>query len=338
MTPYPKISIVTPSYNQGNYIEQTICSVLDQKYPNLEYFIFDGGSSDQTISVLKKYHKHITYWESCLDNGQSDAINKGLKLISGEIFNWLNSDDYYVKDALFKVADSFLEKPLSKVVCGRSFLFNEKGVVQESSGTDVYRNNLAKTIGWARVDQPETFYRRSAIEKMGLLNPNFHFTMDREWWIRYLMIYGLEYVLEIKDSLVNFRLHPDSKTVSQSQQFEKENLLFYFSLAKTYGFNLEASALEQVYPEVFTNSSCQGLAAGIIKSSTPDLVKSALHYFLLYLADYNYYIHERAKAKILLSFIDAYLLAKEDKNLLTNLKKKVFWLPVWMVKSLREWK
>ena len=101
------ISIVTPTYNQGQYIEQTIQSVLNQNYPNLEYIIIDGGSTDNTVEIIKKYEKHLKFWVSEKDNGQANAINKGLQYCTGEIFNWLNSDDYLEPGALLNIANAF---------------------------------------------------------------------------------------------------------------------------------------------------------------------------------------------------------------------------------------
>jgi glycosyltransferase involved in cell wall biosynthesis len=108
---YPKISIVIPSYNQGKYLEETILSVINQNYPNLEYVIIDDGSTDNSVEIIKKYEKYLTYWVSEKDNGQSDAINKGLKKCTGEIFNWLNSDDYLETNALFKIAEAYKKIP-----------------------------------------------------------------------------------------------------------------------------------------------------------------------------------------------------------------------------------
>ena len=106
----PRISIVTPSFNQGQFIEKTICSVLDQNYPNLEYVVIDGGSTDETVEIIKKYAKHLTYWVSEPDRGQSHAINKGLAHCTGDVFNFLNSDDYLEPGALFHVAEAWNEK------------------------------------------------------------------------------------------------------------------------------------------------------------------------------------------------------------------------------------
>ena len=333
----PKITIITPSFNQAQYLEQTIDSVLSQNYPDLEYIIIDGGSTDQSVEIIKKYQEHVTYWVSEKDKGQSDAINKGLRIASGEIVNWLNSDDYYEKDALNKVGRAFQDKAIH-VVCGQSRLFNQEGTVAFSKGTDVYTGNLAKTIGWARIDQPETFFRRSAVAKMGLLNPHFHYIMDKEWWVRYLMLFGLDNVLKIDEQLVNFRLHESSKTVSQALEFEKETLHFYYFLARKYDFTSVSSILEATYAEFFVESPKSELSSNLITGADQKLIRASLNYFLLYLTDYNYYIHKRERASQLLRHVTPSGLPQEDRKILQGLKRRMAWLPVWMVKYLRAWK
>jgi glycosyltransferase involved in cell wall biosynthesis len=197
----PKITIITPSFNQGHFIEETICSILDQKYSNLEYIIMDGGSKDNTVEVIKKYEKHITYWVSEKDKGQSDAINKGFRMATGDVINWLNSDDYYEKDALWKVADAFSD-PSTNVYLGISRIFGNKGEFF-STGTDVYADNLEKTIGWARIDQPETFFRKSCLDTIGFLDQQFHFIMDKELWINSaegaLSVGGNRFLIDLAD-------------------------------------------------------------------------------------------------------------------------------------------
>ncbi|MEI7737070.1 MAG: glycosyltransferase family 2 protein, partial [Ferruginibacter sp.] len=121
---YPKISIVTPSFNQGHFIEETITSVLDQQYPNLEYIIIDGGSTDNTVEIIKKYATHLKYWVSEKDAGQANAINKGLQHCTGEIFNWLNSDDYLESGALQKIADTFADETV-QMLAGKVRIFSE---------------------------------------------------------------------------------------------------------------------------------------------------------------------------------------------------------------------
>ncbi len=228
----PKISIITPSYNQAEYLEQTICSVLDQNYPNLEYIVIDGGSSDRSLEIIKKYSKHLSYWVSERDEGQSHAINKGYERASGEIINWLNSDDYYEPGALFKVGFAF-QDPSVNVYCGISRVFGN-GTEYYSQGTDIYPDNLAKTIGWTRIDQPETFMRKKLWDVLGPVNREFHYVMDKELWIRYLLKYGLADIVKTKELLVHFRLHDKSKTISQHEKFNAETASIFYSLAKQH--------------------------------------------------------------------------------------------------------
>lgn len=325
--PLPKITIITPSYGQGQYIGQTIESVLDQNYPNLEYIIFDGGSKDNTVDVIKKYEKHISFWVSEKDKGQSDAINKGLNRATGEIVNWLNSDDYYEPNCLHTVAENFQNKN-TNVVCGRSNLFKGQGeIVQESRGTDIYQNNLAKTIGWARIDQPETFFRKSALDQMGLLDARFHYVMDKEWWIRYLLLFGLDNIQKIDQKLVNFRLHEESKTVSQQDLFGVETASMYYNIAKTIDEPTLASIINQ------NETLKEELAINIdpkLQKGKKELLLSALHYFMIYRADYFYSIDEREKSKNYLKNINVNLLSEEENQRFSKLKFRNQFLPTWL--------
>jgi glycosyltransferase involved in cell wall biosynthesis len=120
---YPKISIITPSFNQGKFLEETILSIISQKYPSLEFIIIDGGSTDESVEVIKKYGQHITYWISEKDNGQAEAINKGFEKATGEIITWLNSDDLYEKDALLTIGKMFAESPDVDFIFGDCLFF-----------------------------------------------------------------------------------------------------------------------------------------------------------------------------------------------------------------------
>lgn len=183
---WPKISIVTPSYNQGIYLEDCIRSVLDQKYPNLEYFIIDGGSSDQSISIIRNYENRLSGWVSEPDQGQSDAINKGFKQASGDLVAWLNADDYYLPGALFTVAQVYKQHPEAPFYYGDGLRVDEsksqkknffpEGVVTFSRSALIYGLNY--------ILQPATFIRRALLEKVGYLDPNLHYCMDTDLWIR----------------------------------------------------------------------------------------------------------------------------------------------------------
>lgn len=326
----PKISIITPSFNQGAFIEQTIKSVIGQQYPNFEYIIIDGGSTDATIEIIKKYEQHITYWISEKDSGQSEAINKGLQVASGDIVNWLNSDDYYEPGALHSISAAF-QNPNVQVVTGKSRIFQQDNSLDRfSRGTDVYEGNLAKTIGWARIDQPETFFRKTAIDKIGYVNPSLHYVMDKEWWIRFLLKFGLSGFRKIDDVLANFRVHDQSKTGTQLKKFEAETDSLFFDLATICDAESEKKILNML-----TEGNRQGFLFPKENRVDKRLVLASLHYYLLHKADLLYYRHERALAELCLNIIDEKFLHQEDRALLRKLNFRNKFYPVALAKLNR---
>lgn len=182
MTRLPRLTIVTPSYNQGEFIEETILSVIGQGYPDLEYIIMDGGSTDNSVEVIKKYEKYLNYWESAKDRGQSHAINKGFERSSGEVLGWLNSDDTYLPGTLLHVGRT-LQSTRSEVLFGNCFFVFEQSPA--SSGTDVctWRDSFNLEV-FDYVIQPGAFWTRSAWIETGALNESLHYTLDWEWFIR----------------------------------------------------------------------------------------------------------------------------------------------------------
>ena len=210
---WPKISIVTPSYNQGKYIEQTILSVINQNYPNLEYIIIDGGSTDETVDIIKKYEQHITYWVSEKDNGQSHAINKGIEKCTGELFNWLNSDDWYEPDTLLKIANEFMNDTSLEFVSGFENHVYENGETIIYNGTYLNKT-IEQTIETCEVAQPSTFFKLDSIKTIGGVSNDLHYVMDGHIWIRLLLIKGFNHFKKIDKTLVNFRYHESSKSVS----------------------------------------------------------------------------------------------------------------------------
>ncbi len=310
-----KISIITPSYNQGQYIEQTITSVLDQGYPNLEYLVFDGGSTDNTVEIIKKYEKHISYWESKKDKGQSDAINKGFHKATGEIINWLNSDDYYEKDTLYKVASVFND-PAINVYGGRSHVF---GIGKEymNYGSDLYANNLFKTVGWARIDQPETFFRHSVLKEIGYLNDFLHFTMDKEMWMRYLLKYGLSGIYKSNDVLVHYRLHDNSKSVSLQKGFTEETYNLYYTFAKWFSLINFSSFLESRFP--VNELSLKGYEGLLDKEKAYNII----NYYFLQQALFNYAQDNYPLSKDFITQIDASLLTIQDKEELNKVQTRM---------------
>jgi len=160
---YPKISVITPSYNQGRFIEQTILSVISQNYPNLEYIIMDGGSTDETIEIIKKYQKYIFHWQSKKDDGQAAAINQGFKLAHGEILCWINSDDLYKTGALEKIASLFELNNQPQLVFGNCIRFKEAS--KQSKGSDVIKSHHFHKLSLCDyIIQPSSFWNRAAWE------------------------------------------------------------------------------------------------------------------------------------------------------------------------------
>ena len=209
----PTISIVIPIYNAARFIEETIRSILTQDYPALQCIVIDGGSNDGTLDILKKYEDRI----KCIsekDKGQSDAINKGLKLAEGEIVTYICADDFYEKDSLKKVADFFMNNPNHKWVYGKCRIVDENGVEIRKLIT-WYKSLWQRKYSYTKLlimdfmAQPAVFWRRELIEEIGLLDVNAQMAMEYDYWLRIGDKYKPGF---IDDYLANFRLHPVSKS------------------------------------------------------------------------------------------------------------------------------
>lgn len=320
-----KISIITPSYNQSAYLEETIESVLSQAFQNLEYIIIDGGSSDGSVDIIKKNEKYLKYWVSEKDGGQSHAINKGLKYATGEVVNWINSDDYLEAGALKYIASAF-EDPARRVICGRSNIIKADQIIAQSKGTDLYENNLAKSIGLARIDQPETWFRKAIFDQIGPLNESLHFVMDRELWIRYLLLFGHNGIFRTDKVLANFRLHENSKTVSQKQDFVEENNQLYAALSTL--------ANQDSIQKSLGASDNHSFRSFEVNPELPELiVANALTYFLLQQADYYYQNYQYEQARNSLALVSGKLLASEDKKWYWKLR----WRIPMKINKFRKW-
>ena len=184
---YPTISIVTPNYNQGKFLEKCIQSVLTQDYPSFEHIIIDGGSTDNSIEIIKKYENKLTYWVSEKDDGQADAINKGLRYATGEIFNWLNSDDYFEPGALLKCAEAYEKEPSAVGWVGGCRRIDSNGrvlTVIYPNGMD--RENIGQNWNGRQFYQPSCFLSTKRVKEVGGLNPDLYIALDLDLWIRIL--------------------------------------------------------------------------------------------------------------------------------------------------------
>ncbi len=203
------ISIVTPSYNQAKYIEKTIQSVLMQDYPRIEYIVVDGGSSDGTVDIIKKYEDRITRWVSEKDKGQTDAINKGFAHASGDILAWINSDDTYQPGAISAAVKYLQEHPTVGMVYGDCNFINESGQVIGKFNSAQTNYRLIRQ-GSVRIPQQTMFFRTDLWKQVGPLDPSFYFAMDYDLWTRISARSEIKYVPQ---TWANFRLHTSGKTI-----------------------------------------------------------------------------------------------------------------------------
>ncbi len=211
------VSIITPSYNQASYLEQTILSVLDQDYPRIEYLVIDGASTDNSVEIIKKYADQLTYWVSEKDNGQADAINKGFARATGEIIAWLNSDDYYLAGAVSSAVKIFEENPDAVLVYGDMLAVDEHG---KTFNTLKYKQlTLKDLLCFQIIGQPAVFMRRSALEKTFGLDPALHFLLDHFLWIQ-IAQHGK--ILHVDQTWAAARYHAEAKNRAKAAEFGRE--------------------------------------------------------------------------------------------------------------------
>jgi glycosyltransferase involved in cell wall biosynthesis len=223
---YPKISIVTPSYNQGQFIEETIRSVVCQNYPDIEYFIIDGGSEDCTVDIIRKYENLLSYWVSESDNGQTDAINKGLKLATGDIIAYLNSDDVYCPNIFLKIADFFEQNPGIAMVYGNVVHIDCNGKLLSVVRT----GRLDKTkylLNQFHLPQPSVFFRSCVLNEIGYFDSRYHLAMDKEYWTRILFHFQIGYLPEI---VARVRIYDEAKSSSQKHKYIDEQFMILDSI------------------------------------------------------------------------------------------------------------
>lgn len=213
----PLVSVVTPSFNQARFLEQTIRSVIEQNYANLEYLLVDGGSTDGSLDIIHKYSKKIDWWVSEVDNGQAEAINKGLRRTKGEFVAWINSDDHYLPGAIDRAVSTFIQHPSVGLVFGDVLAIDENG---QSINQLRYGDwSLLDLMSFRVIGQPSVFMRRSILEQVGFMDTTYHFLLDHHLWIRMGQVSELCY---IPGNLSAARFHPESKNVARAKEFGSE--------------------------------------------------------------------------------------------------------------------
>lgn len=223
----PLVSVITPSYNQGQFIKETIDSVLSQDYPNVEYIVIDGGSTDETVDILRSYGDRIK-WVSEKDDGQADAVDKGLKIATGEIIGWLNSDDTYTEGAIRTAVDYLESRPDTDMVYGEGWYMDKDSVITGRYNTEKYsKSRLAETCF---ICQPSAFFRKSLVDRAGGLDASLHLCMDYELWMRFANFGKISYIPEY---LACSRMYAENKTSARRKEIFKEVCA---SVKKHYGY------------------------------------------------------------------------------------------------------
>jgi glycosyltransferase involved in cell wall biosynthesis len=217
----PRITVITPNYNYGEFLERTIDSVLSQGYPNLNYIVIDGGSTDQSKSIIEKYQQHLSYWHSQQDNGQADAINIGLRHADGKVFNWINSDDILTTGSLFTIAENYLKSPNSLIA---GHVLNVPISAQESSDlvTQSGLELVSLLSGRSTFHQPGLWWNLERINSLGPLDTNLDYCFDYLLLLRYIGRWPL--VTYTDATLAHFTLHSSSKTTTSQQAFDQERV------------------------------------------------------------------------------------------------------------------
>jgi glycosyltransferase involved in cell wall biosynthesis len=214
------VSIVTPSFNQANYLETTIQSVLSQDYPEIEYIIVDGGSTDGSLDIIQSYASRLKYWVSEKDRGQTDALNKGFALAKGKVYAWLNSDDIYQPGAVKEAVEFFKAHPEMGLVYGDTSYINAQGQIIGRFPAAQTNYRLLRQ-GYVHIPQQASFFRADLWEELGPLDPSFYFAMDYDLWVRIASVAPLLYTRRL---WANFRLHSGAKTTLADERCWTEML------------------------------------------------------------------------------------------------------------------
>jgi len=272
---WPKISIVTPSYNQGEFLERTILSVLNQNYPNLEYIIIDGGSTDGSVEIIKKYEKYLTYWVSEKDKGQSDAMNKGFAIATGEWLTWLNSDDMLFSGILKNVEELINKNRQIRWIAGNIVWINSEDEIIKCRLGEKW-NSLLPKLGILNLYGPTSFFTRDLLNEVGGIDESLKFQMDIDLWWKFYK--RKEHFFRLKKYTWAFRLHKNAKT--SSHNFLNNSINFNSkplgSIQNEHDFivlrhNLKHGIAHMIFAKVILT---------FVRLANPQYIKSLVHSFI----------------------------------------------------------
>jgi glycosyltransferase involved in cell wall biosynthesis len=222
----PRVSIVTPSYNQGRFIEATIRSVLLQDYPNLEYWVIDGGSNDESLEIIQKYSPWLMGWVSEKDLGQADAINKGWQRATGEFLGWINADDLLTPGSIMTAVSYLQNHPEAGLVFGDLEHIDDQGkILILETYKDFDLVEIVREVNW--ISQPGNLLKRSMFERVGLLDTTLHFQMDFDYWLRIALVSKIGY---LRQPLAQFRQHPEGKSSNRAYMAAMDIMQVYGKL------------------------------------------------------------------------------------------------------------
>lgn len=274
-SPWPQVSIVTPSYNQAQFLEETIRSVLLQGYPDLEYFVMDGGSTDGSVQIIQKYAPWLTGWVSEQDKGQSDAINKGFHHAQGQIIAWLNSDDLYLPGCVSSSVKFLFTHPKVMVAYGDVDVIDTQGHLLWRQKWDEYdfKKHLTHRI---RIPQPAAFFRHDVLDKIGYLIPNLHYAMDYEFWLRIGRYFPIRRIGKI---MAQFRLSPINKSTTQTNKWGAEFIKILDDFYSEPDLPMEIVKIKrQAYAGAYLRSASNALVMYDMDNVRGELARAMLVY------------------------------------------------------------